>query len=260
MAGTATDITGLYYTGGSLSAGSVDPNWNVTYASTNGGQSTNSTYIGDAYVIDPNAFAGNGLAGGWINNTNDAQWIVAPNAVFSTNGNGVYGLPGNGTTKGWNSNMGVYLYTLKFNITGDNVGSTVTNHVAISLTLAADDQWSVYINPQGNGASLPNGTPAAYDYTSAWLNTTSVTLANYGTNNNSVFKIGDNYLVVRVDNTNSITTQSSSTTTNPSGLFLYQSSSDWEKIDGKVVPELPYTGMVIVGGSLIAWFVRRKQK
>ena len=85
-AGLATDITGLYYTGVNsnnsalLSAGATDPHWTVTYASTNGGSSENSTYEGAAYVVNNS----NIVSSAWTQNTSTSQWIVPPGARAAT--------------------------------------------------------------------------------------------------------------------------------------------------------------------------------
>jgi len=257
--GTATGISGLYNTGltstGALQAGaSTDANWSVTYASTNGGTSANQTYEGAAYVINPSVVS----SSGYTANTSNAQWIVAPGAYTTTSTSssvnaGGNNLPGNGNT---GSNEGVYIYTLAFTITGTGGnGTTVTNsQIQITMTLAADDQYAVYVNPTGNGNSVPTGTAAA-SATSAWNNTTQITLQNYGTGtaDNSTFKIGINYIVVVVDNTNSITGSSTSTVLNPSGLLVYQTSA--AEINGKKVPEvatwLPMLGAVGCFGLVV---------
>lgn len=268
QAGTATKIgdsaglNGLYFTGvdnsGNLSTG-TDAHWSVTYASTNGGSTQNTTYQGAGVVVPT-------LDGGWHANSASARWITAPTG---------YSLPGNGnvydadTSK--TTNMGIYVYTLKFWIDGTGTG-TVTNQVAISLSISADDQYKIYVNPAGNGTTLPASSTAAASATNAWNNTTSFTLANYTsstTTNNSVFKIGWNYLVVEVDNTNSITKRSTATDLNPSGLLFYQTGNQFALIDGQAfnvvggntvpVPEvgtwLPAVGAL---GLLGSWLWRRK--
>jgi hypothetical protein len=245
---TATNITGLYYTGVTSNGGALqtqgtqDPNWTVSYASTDGGSSENSTYEGSAYVLSSSY-----IATTYVQNTTAAQWVTAPGASTAetggtTNIGGDY-LPGNGNSGG---NEGIYAYTLAFNIVG--TGSGITNsQISISLTIAADDQYQVYINPRGinggGGARNPlHKNPSTYSAqiagsaTSAWTNTTSITLDNYILNN-SVFVIGTNYLTVVVDNTNSITGSSGSTALNPSGLYVYQVGSAMT-IDGHVVPEV----------------------
>lgn len=116
---TATNITGIYFTGlasnGGLQAGgSQDANWSVTYASTNGGSTAAPAYEGAAYVISPSSVSGSG----YTPNTTGAQWITAPGATLSNgtaaNTGGDF-LPGNGNT---GSNEGIYAYTLAFTITG----------------------------------------------------------------------------------------------------------------------------------------------
>ena len=259
--GTASDIAGLYYTGintsgALLAGGSQDSNWTVTYASTNGGSSQSNTYKGSAYVVSSTY-----IDAGWTQNTASAQWIVAPGARTSAAGNsgtanlgGDY-LPGNGDT---GSNNGIYIYTLAFTIIGTGtVGSTVTNDVSISLTISADDQYRIYVNPAGNGTSIPTGT-AAGSGLNAWNNTSAVTLQNgtngTGTSGNSIFKIGTNYLTIVVENTNSATGSSGSSTRNPSGLLVYQVGSA-AIIDGNPIPEvatwLPIVGAVGLYGLVI---------
>jgi hypothetical protein len=265
QAQTATNITGLYYTGltssGALAAGGTQAaDWTVTYASTNGGSSANAAYEGAGYVISPSSVSGSA----YTPNTSGAQWITAPGATLSTGGSPDTGgdfLPGNGS--GNTANEGVYVYTLAFTITGTGANGTVVNsalsQVQITMTMAADDQYSVYVNPTGNGATVPTGTAAA-TATNAWSNTTQFALQNYGTGgaDNSTFKIGTNYIVVVVDNTNSATGYSSSTASNASGLLVYQTSN--AEINGHPVPEvatwLPILGVMGCYGLVL---VRRRQ-
>jgi hypothetical protein len=242
--GTATDITGLYYTGvnssnGLLAGGTQESHWAVTYASVAG--TGDAAYMGSAYVV-----SGSYIDAGWTPNTTNAQWIVPPGASTAATGGtlnvgGDY-LPGNGTggnNNAFTRNEATFAYTLAFNIVGTGSG-TVTNAVSISLTLSADDQYSVYVNPTGNGTTLPTGT-AAGSATSAWNSTAVVTLQN-GTNGTgpsgtSIFKIGTNYITIVVDNTNSITTTSNATALNPSGLLVYQVGSA-TLINGQPIPEV----------------------
>ena len=262
----ATDITGIYYTGqaanGSLQAGGQqDANWNVTYASTNGGASASTTNEGAAYVISPSNVSGSG----YTPNTSQAQWITAPGAYTTgstsstVNAGGDY-LPGNGNT---GSNEGIYIYTLKFTISGTGANGTAVNSanskIQITMTLAADDQYSVYVNPSGNGQSIPTGTAAA-SATSAWGSKSQIALQNYAGNGVTpvTFNYGTNYIVVVVDNTNSITGSSNSTALNASGLLVYQTSA--ATINGVPVPEvatwLPLLGVVGCYGLVV---VRRRQ-
>jgi hypothetical protein len=259
----ATNITGLYFTGlasnGTLgTGGSRDANWDVSYASTNGGTSANTTYEGAAYVINPSDVSGSG----YTPNTSGAQWITAPGATSQTTGLANTGgdfLPGNGNS---GSNEGIYIYTLAFTITGSGAaGTNVSSQIQITMTMAADDQYSVFVNPTGNGTTNPTGTASATD-TSAWSNTTQIALQNYGFGgaNNASFKIGTNYLVVVVDNTNSVTGSSSSTSANASGLLFYQTSA--AEINGHpVVPEvatwLPLLGVIGCYGLVV---LRRRQE
>jgi hypothetical protein len=258
---TATDIYGLYYTGqtstGALqSAGGTDANWDVSYASTNGGTSANTAYEGAAYVISPSQIA----SSGYTPNTSNAQWITAPGATqsdgTSPNSGGDF-LPGNGSS---GSNEGVYIYTLAFTITGTGgAGTTVNSQVQITMTLAADDQYSVYVNPTGSGKTIPTGAASATQ-TSAWNNTTQITLQNYGSGgaNNAKFVIGVNYITIVVDNTNSATGSSSSTATNASGLLVYQTGA--AEINGHPIPEvatwLPLLGVIGCYGLIV---LRRRE-
>jgi hypothetical protein len=262
--GTASDITGLYYTGETASyglqvAGGQDANWDVTYASTNGGSSESTSNLGYAYVITPSSVSGSG----YTPNTSSAQWITAPGAYVNSstssaqNTGGDY-LPGNGNS---GSNEGIYVYTLAFQVEGTgSAGTAVTNNIQITMTLAADDQYSVYVNPSGNGSTVPTGTAAA-SMTSAWSNKTQISLQNYtggGVTANSNFVIGTNYLVVVVDNTNSITGSSTSTALNPSGLLVYQTSD--ALVGGSPVPEVA-TWLPLVGaiGCYGIFAMRRRQ-
>ncbi|HXQ81000.1 MAG TPA: hypothetical protein VN775_06800 [Opitutaceae bacterium] len=264
--GTATTISGIYNTGltpsGGLQAGgSKDANWSVTYASTNGGTSANTAYEGAAYVINPSVVS----SSGYTANTSNAQWIVAPGAYTTTSTSssqnaGGNNLPGNGNT---GSNEGVYIYTLAFTISGTGGNGAVipgtNSQIQITMTLAADDQYAVYVNPTGNGTSIPTGTAAA-SATSAWNDTTQVSLQNYGTGtaDNSTFKIGTNYIVVVVDNTNSITGSSTSTALNPSGLLVYETSA--AEINGKKVPEVATWLPMLGAAGCYGLFVLRRRR
>jgi hypothetical protein len=247
QAQTATDITGLYYTGlaanGTLAAaGTQAADWTVSYASINGGASANATYEGAGYVISPSSISGSG----YTPNTSGAQWITAPGAAQSASGSSLNTggdfLPGNGNS---GSNEGIYVYTLAFTITGTGSAGTVVNSanskIQITMTMAADDQYSVYVNPTGSSA-------AAATQTNAWNNTTEFALQNYGGGgaDNSTFVIGTNYIAVVVDNTNSQTGSSGSTELNASGLLVYQTSA--ATINGAPVPEvatwLPLLGVI----------------
>jgi hypothetical protein len=195
-------------------------------------------------------------------NVNNAQWIVPPHATsVTTYASGTQGqtgydaVPGNGTT---GPNAASYVYALTFNIAGDNVGSTVTNQVSISLTLAADDQASVYVNPTlvGGAIDTANSTLAGF-VSNAWTNTQTITLQNFAdasNADNAVFKIGANTLLIKVDNTNSITGSSNLTTSNPSGLLMYQTSNAIT-ITGKPVPEVGAWIPLLVG---FGWLVRAR--
>jgi hypothetical protein len=267
-AGTATGVNGLYYTGvdnsgGLLSGGTQESHWSVTYASVAGTGDAN--YQGRAYVVSSNY-----IDAGWTKNTATAQWIVPPGATTAatggtTNAGGDF-LPGNGNNGNNNNgskNEATFVYTLAFNISGfGSVGEVITNAVSISLTLSADDQYAVYVNPTGNGATQPTGTAAATKG-SAWNSTSVVTLQNgtngTGTSGNSIFKIGTNYLTIVVDNTNSINGDSTNTALNPGGLLVYQVGSA-TLIDGKPVPEVGAWLPIFGALGLFCWRRLRETK
>ena len=246
-AGTATNVTGLYYTGvndsGGLLAGGTDSHWKVSSAVLNG--TVNTAYQGPAYVVNP-------TDSGWVKNTTTAQWITAPGAVNSSGTANAGGdiLPGSGTGTGIGYNSASYTYTLTFYINGaDPVGTAVTNNVSITLTLAADDQAQVYIN----------GAAAGPLQTSAWTSTQPVTLHNYndGTAANANFKIGANTLAIQVDNTDSKTGKQNANL-NASGLLVYQTGTAI-LIDGKPNP-VPEVGVWLpVVGALGLFFWQRRR-
>ncbi len=262
FAGSATDVTGLYYTGlnssGTLaSGGAQDSHWAVTYALVNGATYTGtSTYTGTAYVLSSSY-----IDAAYVANTSTAQWITAPGASTAatggtTNVGGDY-LPGNGTS---GTNSAYYVYRLAFTITGTG-GGTVTNNIQISMTIAADDAYTVYVNPassptvNASGVISAGGTAASASGTSAWNNTSSFALGNStagGGTNNSTFKIGTNYVYVVVANTNSQTGTNGSTALNPSGLLVYQVGSGIT-IDGRVIPEVGTWLPVVVALGLFGW-------
>jgi len=227
----------------------------VTWASTNGGTSENTAFEGNAYVVDPSFVT----TVAWVQNTANAQWITAPGALDYTDGTynsgGSY-LPGNGTS---GTNNAIYVYTLAFTITGSGSG-TVTNHLSISMTLAADDELKLYVNPSGNGQSLPTGTAAFSVGAGAWNNTVSKSIDNYSLNN-ATFKIGTNYLVAVVENTDSHSGSDASTNWNAGGFMMYQVGS-LAIIDGKPIPEMapwmPIAGALGLYG-LVACYRRRRQ-
>lgn len=265
-ASTATDINGLYFTGlngsgGLQTGGGTDANWNVTYAKVNGVvYNGTSAYTGAAYVIDENY-----IDGAYVANTSSAQWITAPGAMTSASGGtanigGDY-LPGNGTT---GVNSAQYIYTLEFTVYGTGK-KKVTNEVSISLTIASDDQYTIYVNPKFNSdgsIKTSKSTPSASG-TSAWNNTTTNYLQNFDDENaskNAKFKLGTNKIVIVVDNTNSATGSSGSSALNPSGLLVYQLGSA-ATIDGNPIPEagawLPIAGAVGLFG-VMSWRRRRR--
>ena len=260
-AGSATDVTGLYYTGhdssGALATGGAqDANWTVTYARVNGTGSTSSVYTGAAYVlssayIDP----------AYVANTSSAKWITAPGASTAATGGTINAggdyLPGNGTS---GTNSAYYVYRLAFTVVGTGTG-TATNNIQISMTIAADDRYTVYVNPasaptvSNAGTISAGGTTASASGTNAWNNTTSFTLGNStagGGTNNSTYVIGTNYIYVVVANTNSQTGSIGSNALNPSGLLVYQVGSGIT-IDGKVIPEVGTWMPVVAALGVFGW-------
>ena len=239
-AGTATGVTGLYYTGvnnsgNTLPGGSQDGHWTVSYASVPG--TSDANYQGAAYVVSNNELGGN-----WVPNSSTARWITAPGAATSETGSNVNGggafLPGNGTT---GTNAGQYIYRLAFTINGTGTGA-VTNQVSISLTVASDDQYAIYLNPtlNANGSINTAASTQVGSGSSAWDNTSAEYMQNYeggGHADNADFVIGTNYIYVVVDNTNSIAGSSTSNALNPSGLLVYQVGSAIN-ISPKPVPEV----------------------
>jgi hypothetical protein len=268
--GTATDIYGLSYSGtntnGSLLAGgATDPEWKVSYANVYGvSYAGNSQYTGAAYVIDDSPYIS---SEDYVQNTSNAQWITTPGAYDTTstvtNSGGNY-LPGNGTT---GTNSAEYIYTMTFSVTGTGSG-TVTNELAISLTIAADDDYAVYVNPGAVNTNTHSSTygsfissTASVTGTAAWTNTASAWLQNYTNSNSSSdagFVIGTNTISIIVTNSNNISGTSSATALNPSGLLVYEVSGEG-LINGAPVPEvgawLPVAGALGLFGVL-AW--RRK--
>ncbi len=258
FAGTASSILGLFYTGvdnsgNALGNGTTDSHWNVSYARVNGSGSTSSAYTGASYVVSSSY-----IDAAWVQNSSSYRWVTAPGASTAgtggtTNAGGDY-LPGNGTS---GTNSAYFVYRLSFWVGGTGSG-TVTNNVSIALTIAADDQYSVYVNPaaaptvNNAGTISAGGTAASGSATSAWNNTTSLTLANTGAGKNADFVVGTNYLYIVVANTNSLTGSNGSSALNPSGLLVYQLAGAMT-IDGKVVPEVG-TILPLVGAlGLFGW-------
>jgi len=258
FAGTATDVTGLYYTGVDnsgtvLAGGATDSHWAVAYARVNGTSYTGtSTYTGTPYVLSPSY-----IDAAYVANSSTAKWITAPGASTAatggtTNVGGDY-LPGNGTS---GTNAAQYVYRLAFTITGSGAGA-VTNQVSVSLTLAADDRYSVYVNPtlSANGSINTGSSTLAGSRTNAWSNTSALYLQNFTDSNgstNSTWVIGTNYIYVVVDNTNSATGSSGSNALNPSGLLVYQVGAA-TTIDGKPIPEVGAILPVLAAVGLFGW-------
>ena len=261
-AGSATNVSGLYYTGlsgsGALqSGGGRDAHWDVINAYVGGarfgGESTYTSLAG-AYVLSSTANSGgtaNYIDAAYVPNTSSAQWITAPGAMTSVTGGTVNvggdNLPGNGTT---GTNIATFVYQLPFTIAGTGTG-VVTNVISMSLTVAADDAYEIYVTSNALKMSAGGAVTAQYaasgSGTNAWNNTTSLTLTNSGAGANTTFNIGINYLTVVVHNSNGVTGDSLSAANNASGLLMYQVGAV-ATIDGRPVPEvgtwLPLFGAV----------------
>ena len=280
----ATSVTGVYTTGidstygTALSGGTKDPNWKLTYMyyvepTRRGTRTVTNTYsyanAPSAYVVDAANNSSTDFVGsvGWSSNVTGApaaQWITVPGAYMTTSSSGAntggayyYGY-GTGSTEG------IYVYTLKFTISGSGAAGTPVSNVSLSFTTSADDQFYAYLNPSGNGSTLPSASSAAYSYvytpgSSPWANTTVFTMDS----TNSNFVIGDNYLVFVVDNIDSQTSSSvTGTGVNATGLFVSYISGT---INGStvqvVVPEvgtwIPAFAAVLLYGGLL-WVRRRR--
>jgi hypothetical protein len=264
-AGSATDISGLYYTGlnssGTLqSGGGRDANWDVTYAWVDGNRyKGGSTYTSSsgAYVLSSSY-----IDYAYVANTSSAQWITAPGAMTEASGGtvnigGDY-LPGNGTS---GSNDAFYVYQLAFTISGTGNG-TVSNNVSISLTIAADDAYEIYVTKSkvtvDDSGNINAQYAASASGTNAWGNTTAQELKNYGSGANTTFNIGTNYLTVVVHNTNAVTGSSYSSALNPSGLLMYQVGT-LATIDGRPIPEVG-AWLPLVGAVGLYGFGRRRRR
>ena len=256
-AGTATDVGGLYFTGvnnsGQLIAGGgTDSIWTVAYVRVNGANYTgNSTYTGASYVLSSSY-----IDAAYVPNSSTSKWITAPGASTAVTGGivnvGGDNLPGNGTT---GTNSAQYVYRLAFTVVGTGSG-TVTNNVSISLTLAADDQYKVYLNPTINGnGSVNTGSTLAGSATNAWNSTSAIYMQNFtdvNSANDASFVIGTNYIYVVVDNTNSATGTSGSNSLNASGLLVYQTGAV-AMINGQPVPEVGTWLPVVSALGLFGW-------
>ena len=246
--------------GGLAADGANDANWVVTYANVGGNSySGTSTYTGDAYVVSSSF-----IDPYWVQNTSSARWITAPGASTANSGGtvnigGDY-LPGNGTT---GNNTASYLYRLAFTVVGTG-GGNVNNNVSISLTIAADDQYEVYVNPRLNndGSIRTNKSTLAGSATNAWDNTSKLYLQNFSDangSNNANFVIGTNYIYVLVTNTNSIVGSSGSASLNPSGLLVYQVGA-LATIDGNPIPEVGTMLPIVMAVVLFGWWRWRRRE
>jgi hypothetical protein len=272
---TVISISGLYDTGETSSqtltaGGKAVSYWSTTYASTNGGSTANSTFEGTSYAITASAVS----ASGYTTNTGTAEWIVANGASTSAshttgsqyvNKGGNY-LPGNGT----GTNEGIYVYTLAFTITETGVaaGTKITAPLSIDMTIAADDGYTVYLNPLGYNKD-PTTAPSNYDTSvvsfpqGQWDATTQIVVNT----TNAILYAGINYLSIEVDNTNGISGSSSSTAWNESGLLDYNISAwnDGTEIwdNGAAVVPVPEEGSwipIALGIALAGYGIWKKRQ
>jgi hypothetical protein len=275
-AANAESLTGFYYTGenstgGNLSqgantpnvanSGTQDPYWSVTYASTNGGATTASAYVGTTYVINTTntAFNTNGQYpnGYWAPETSSAEWITAPGAVWANNGNtatsgqvnsGGDGLPGYGLDSAplpyTSTHAVIYVYTTTFTITGNGTTGDAITGLTMNLSVSADNNFAVFVNPTNTAAALATSSAKyvspANEYTYAPLN---VSLT-------SGFVIGVNTISIEVENSGGGTNVGN---TNYSGVIVY----------GSGFVGLPETGtwlpLAAAAGFYAAWFLRRSR-
>ena len=142
----------------------------------------------------------------------------------------------------------------------DNASDASRRETWIGITISADDNYKIYVNPSGNGTTLPSGTAAASG-NAAWNNSVTATLENgtNGFNGNSIFKIGTNYLTIVVTNSNSVNGSSSSTATNASGLLVYQVGSA-VTINGHPIPEEGTLLPLFAAVGLYATFAWRRRQ
>jgi hypothetical protein len=220
------------------------------------------TYSGASYVV-----SGSSVDPAWVPNSSTSRWITAPGAKTAatggtTNSGGAY-LPGNGDS---GKNSGYYVYKLAFTITGaGGNGTNVTSNVSISLTIAADDQYSIYVNPSSaptvdNTGTVNAGVTASSGAGAGGDTTSTIALQNFGAGaaNNAKFAIGLNYLYVVVANTNGQNGSSGSKTLNTSGLLVVSANA---YINGNPVPEVGTWLPVVAALGVFGWrrFGRRSK-
>lgn len=104
LAGTLTDFT-IYNTGEGVTAGTVDPNWNITSA-------PSASLLGSPMVFST-------IPGVWLPNTADTQWIGPNNGASGTLGN---------------DPVGNYVYQTAFDLTG-----YIPNTAILSFRAAVDN-------------------------------------------------------------------------------------------------------------------------
>jgi hypothetical protein len=236
--------TGETSTGGLLTAstaltnnsGTQDPYWSVTYASNNGGATAATPNEGLAYVINTTqtTYASQYPSPPWASNTTNAEWITAPGAVFTTGtgvaalvdnagGDGLYGYGSDASPPAMNAtNAAIYIYTTTFTISGNGSAGTAVTGFTLNLSLSADNNFDVFVNPASTTAELGVGTAAYVSPDNAYTATAAVALT-------SGFVIGVNTISVEVENAG----VASGHNINYSGLLVYNVG-----FAGLAVPEL----------------------
>jgi hypothetical protein len=263
-AALATSVSGFYYTGESTSgtllgqgadtptvanSGQQDAAWVVTYATTNGGASADTANEGTSYVINTTntTYSSQYPSPPWVPNTSTAQWITAPGAVWTngssaTNntpnagGDGLYAYGANSSPLPYNNaNAAEYVYTTTFTITGTGTGA-ITGFT-LNLSLAADNSFSIFVNPASTRTVLNPATAAYVSAASAYTATSAVALT-------SGFVVGVNTISIEVENAGKAGTSQ----INYSGLLVYGAGMTG------VLPEVgtwvPMVGAVLVYGLL----------
>jgi hypothetical protein len=262
---TATDITGLYYTGLTSSGG-------LAAAGTQAADWTCHVRLDQRRHLGQRVLRGRGLRDQPLIDfrvrlhaqherraVDHGPGRRAQRGGNSPNTGGDF-LPGNGNT---GSNEGIYIYTLAFTISRHGIGRDRRQQREQQDRDHDDDggrrpvlglrqpDGERRLDPDRHRRRHPDGRLEQHD---------QFALQNYGSGaaDNSTFLIGTNYIVVVVDNTNSQTGSSGSTALNASGLLVYQTSA--ATINGQPVPEvatwLPLLGVLGCYGLVV---IRRRQ-
>jgi len=264
---TATGASGIYGTGfttggtaitqGTTSASAA---WSVTGDIASGASA--SKFLGTSYVVLGSVVSNDGFAA----NQSTGSWVTAPGASTTAgsypnsdstglNAGGIY-LPGEGTSYASNGSggfyqEGVYVYTLTFTITGTGTAGQSVSNFKLNLSAAADDTFSVYVNPTTSGG-LPTSA-AAYTSSSSYAAMTSTNISLTSNGSTADFKQGTNSLEFVVDNTANVTGASSDNQTTGSGLLVYSLTAAVPE----VLPWMPAAGAILAYAAMV-WLRRRQ--